>query len=199
MIRKPKPREAIVETALLSIDAMRRAVTARAGKVVAIDAIIRPRVPRPPRAIAKAAAKTNPSSRVFISYARRDRPVAKALARYLESRGIDVWWDFRLFPGDKFRDRILAELNSAAAVIVIWSDAAVVSDFVLDEASRAKAMRKLVSTTAPGFPVANLPLGFGQAHAVSVTDRAEILDALAGYGITARPTRAPRHAQSPLA
>lgn len=200
MARKPKQKHAIVEAAILSKDAMRRAVTARNGKVVAIEQILTTRPLRPasttppPRQMPPQLAR-----RVFISYARRDRAIAKALARHLEARGIDVWWDFRLFPGDKFRDRILAELKAAAAVIVIWSDAAVVSDFVLDEASRGKTMGKLVSTLAPGFPATDLPLGFGQSHAVAVTDRAGIIDALAEYGIVSCPPRQSGSVQSPLA
>lgn len=192
-----KPKDVIERAAIRSKDAMRRATTVRAERVVPIEAMRRTR----PAAVAPLHSQPTPSMtrRVFISYARRDRPLAKALARYLEARGIEVWWDFRLYPGEQFRDRILAELKAAAAVVVIWSEDAVKSDFVLDEACRAKVMGKLVTTLAPGFSVADIPLGFGQSHAVSVGDRAQVVDALAEFGLAGHPDRALRLAQSPLA
>jgi len=169
----------------LSTDAMRRAVTTRHERRVPVEAILRQR----PSGLAQTAQipSANSKRRVFISYARADRAIAKALARCLEQRGIDVWWDYRLYSGELFRPRILAELKAAAAVIVIWSNASAQSDFVLDEASRAKDMRKLLTTLAPGFACADIPLGFGQSHAIAVTDRAGILDALSEYGVAARP------------
>lgn len=176
-----KPRDLIEKAALLSTDAMRRAVTVRHERRVPVDAIIRQRPTGLPPAPPIAALPSK--RRVFISYARKDRAIAKALARCLELRGIDVWWDYRLYSGELFRPRILAELKAAAAVIVIWSDASAQSDFVLDEASRAKEMRKLLTTLAPGFSCADIPLGFGQSHAISVTDRTRILEALFEYGI----------------
>lgn len=181
-----KPKDLIEKAARLSTDAMRRAVTMRHERRVPVEAILRQR----PAALPQAAQmpNTNPRQRVFISYARKDRAIAKVLARWLEQRGIDVWWDYRLYSGELFRPRILAELKAAAAVIVIWSDTSALSDFVLDEASRAKEMRKLLTTLAPGFACADIPLGFGQSHAISVTDRSGILDALSEYGIVERVT-----------
>ena len=123
---------------------------------------------------------------VFISYARLDRPVARALARFLEKRGILVWWDYKLSSGHKFREEILTQLKASRAVIVIWSAAAVASDFVLDEAERAKALKKLIPTHVPQFAPEDIPLGFGQRHTVPIDDRPAILDALAEHGIAAK-------------
>lgn len=180
-----KPKDVIEKAAIESTDAMRRAVTQRHVRRVPVDAILRPRDGEQPHLRERAAVAGK--RRVFISYARKDRPIAKALARWLEQRGIDVWWDYRLYSGELFRPRILAELKSAAAVIVVWSETSAQSDFVLDEASRAKEMRKLLTTLAPGFACADIPLGFGQSHAIAVTDRTGILDALSEYGVVGCP------------
>ena len=53
---------------------------------------------------------------------------------------MDVWWDKEIAGGDKWRQRILTELESAKCVLVVWSEAstAPAGDFVIDEANRAK-------------------------------------------------------------
>jgi hypothetical protein len=129
---------------------------------------------------------SRPGADVFLSYSRVDRPVARKLAIYLQKRGIKVWWDYKLFAGDNFRDRILDELKGARTVLVVWSTSAAKSDFVLDEASRAKKLGKLITTYAPGFDRQDVPLGFGQCHDISVSDRAQIMHALSQYGIAAK-------------
>jgi hypothetical protein len=44
---------------------------------------------------------------IFISYARVDEHVVHKLASDLESRGVAVWYDARLHPGDDWRLEIL--------------------------------------------------------------------------------------------
>jgi hypothetical protein len=58
-------------------------------------------------------------------------------------------------------------------VIVVWTENAARSAFVRDEASRAQAEHKLVSTCADGFDTKTLPLGFGSLHChpVSAIDK----------------------------
>ncbi len=46
---------------------------------------------------------------VFISYSKKDRDVARGLADFLESCGYNVWWDYELVGGEKFRSRIKDE------------------------------------------------------------------------------------------
>src|SRR5262249_28155441 len=81
---------------------------------------------------------------VFISYAKADRPLALKLAAMLEAEGWKVWWDTSLTIGDDFRNEIMTELGRARAVIVIWTDASIKSDWVRSEAGRAQADRKLI-------------------------------------------------------
>ena len=59
---------------------------------------------------------------VFISYKRRLRPVVEHLAAALRARGVSVWFDARLEPGDGFSDEISREVRSAACVLVCWSN-----------------------------------------------------------------------------
>ncbi|BCW87989.1 hypothetical protein sos41_11260 [Alphaproteobacteria bacterium SO-S41] len=59
---------------------------------------------------------------VFISYKRRLRPVVEHLAAALRDRGVSVWFDARLEPGDGFSDEISREVRSAACVLVGWSN-----------------------------------------------------------------------------
>jgi hypothetical protein len=85
-------------------------------------------------------------SDIVISYAHQDQSLVKKLAQYLQSLGFLVWWDTELLGSDNFRKVIGTELKEARAVIVIWSNASVESDFVCDEASFALQHRKLVAT-----------------------------------------------------
>lgn len=95
---------------------------------------------------------------VFVSYSRVDREIAQRVADLLEDSRISVWWDTSLIPGDQFRDVIESELNACYAAIVLWSDAARASDWVKDEAERAKRQQKLIQITTDGTEP---PMGFG--------------------------------------
>jgi TIR domain-containing protein len=123
------------------------------------------------------------NSGVFISYSRTDRPVAQALANDLSVAGISVWWDIELFAGQNFHDAIVAALNNAKAVIVIWSKAAAASSWVRDEAQKADRQNKLITTHVPNFDLIDVPLGFGQRHCDNVEDRAAIIRALGVHGV----------------
>src|SRR6266704_228185 len=81
---------------------------------------------------------------VFVSYAKTDRSLASKLVAMLEAEGWKVWWDTSLAIGDDFRNEIMTELGRARAVIVIWTDASIKSDWVRSEAGRAQADRKLI-------------------------------------------------------
>ena len=67
---------------------------------------------------------------VFLSYASPDREKARALAKFLEERSCSVFWDRTIPPGKTFDEVIEGALREARAVIVLWSAAAVASDWV---------------------------------------------------------------------
>jgi hypothetical protein len=76
---------------------------------------------------------------IFISYAREDRGRVAVLDGLFEAQGWDVWWNRdNLPPGQQFHKVIDQAINDAACVLVCWSGAAIDSDWVLDEAVKAK-------------------------------------------------------------
>jgi hypothetical protein len=107
---------------------------------------------------------------VFISYAKADRPLALKLAAMLEAEGWKTWWDTSLIPGDDFRNEIMTELGRARAVIVIWTDASVKSDWVRSEAGRAQADRKLIPVKLEHLTYKDLPPPFDVLHTENVTE-----------------------------
>ena len=119
---------------------------------------------------------------LFISYAREDRDQAGRLAELLKQEGYDVWWDWNLVGGADFRESIQSALSAANKVIVLWSEHSTKSAFVIDEASAAKEVSKLVPIRIDGSDV---PLGFGNLHTIDTRkfeeDLATIISALEGH------------------
>ena len=99
---------------------------------------------------------------VFVSYARDDQAKAQAIAKALEARGFDVWWDPELLPGESYANKIHGVLKSAKAVLVLWSTHSVERAWVLDEASMGRDRAALVPVLIDG---AEPPIGFRQLQA----------------------------------
>jgi serine/threonine protein kinase len=97
-------------------------------------------------------------STVFISYAHADAEFAGTLTTALETAGIAVWFDDQLTPADlDFRKRILAEIERADSVIVLWSKSSIESQWVMSEAELARSSGKLLQVRLDGC---RLPLPF---------------------------------------
>src|SRR6185369_16278620 len=58
---------------------------------------------------------------LFLSYARTDEAHAKRLAAALQHAGYIVWWDAMIEGGAAFSKSIADALDSADAVLVLWS------------------------------------------------------------------------------
>lgn len=102
---------------------------------------------------------------IFLSYAREDAATAKALARWLERSGHDVWWDRHLHGGNEFSGEIEAALQRSDLILVLWSQAAMRSAWVRDEAAEGRDSGRLVPLLLDdGAP----PLGFRQLHSISI-------------------------------
>ncbi|MGI9424104.1 MAG: tetratricopeptide repeat protein [Hyphomicrobiaceae bacterium] len=120
---------------------------------------------------------------VFISYSKFDKAIADALATDLNSAGFSVWYDYDIVGGQSFTKAIMAALDASKVVIVIWSSSSAISDFVVDEASRAKQQEKLITTRLEDFDVSDLPIGFGQFQCYPVTDRKRLMQSLEQFGL----------------
>ncbi len=103
---------------------------------------------------------------IFLSYARLDRPRVAKIADALKTAGFDVWWDTAIEAGASFAADIERELYAADVVIVIWSEASVASNWVLDEAGAGRDRGRLlpvqIDATTP-------PLGFRQLQAIDLS------------------------------
>src|SRR5262245_6152519 len=85
----------------------------------------------------------------------------------------------------------MKQLAAARAVITIWTENSIKSDWVRAEAGRAKADGKLIPVKAPDVAYAHIPLPFGEMHTENVgsTDliRAAVVAQLAKPAVTPSP------------
>src|SRR5262249_14872828 len=105
---------------------------------------------------------------IFISYSKADHALALKLSAFLESEGWSVWWDTSLGAADLYRDEIMKQLAAARAVITIWTENSVKSDWVRAEAGRAKAEGKLIPVKTTDVAYGDIPLPFGEMHTENV-------------------------------
>lgn len=105
---------------------------------------------------------------VFVSYSQADRAVAAELAAKLEARGFKVWYDAALGPGDSFSIVIQQHLRKASAVVVIWSQKSVLSNWVLSEAEYAYRRGMLVTLRVKDLGTDDIPMPYNLLHAETV-------------------------------
>jgi TolB-like protein len=105
---------------------------------------------------------------VFVSYARADRKAALPVIHALEAAGFPVWWDGMLEGGERYLGTTEAALESAKAVVVLWSRTSAASHWVHDEAMRGRDRHCIVPLTIDG---AQPPLGFRQFQTIDLSRR----------------------------
>ena len=86
---------------------------------------------------------------IFISYASADRDAAKAIAGALAAYGWPVWSDRMIPAGRTWREVIDKALGEAGCVLVLWSAAAVASDWV-EKAAEGRKRRLLIPAPCSG-------------------------------------------------
>jgi hypothetical protein len=91
----------------------------------------------------RADAGASTMSDIFISYASEDKGRVQALARALERKGWSVWWDRRIPIGRSFDEVIEEALDASKAVVVVWTQASVKSQWVKNEAREGLRRRVL--------------------------------------------------------
>lgn len=124
---------------------------------------------------------------IFISYSQQHRDLTETLASRLDGASVTlpdrtaaqltVWWDRDVRPGQSFTE-ITRALDEAPAVVVIWSEGAIASDWVYAEAIRASAQRKIVTARAAGLDPQRIPLPFNAVNAALADDHAAVLAAI---------------------
>ena len=103
---------------------------------------------------------------LFLSYSRADEQRARRLASALEKAGYEVWWDARIEGGAAYARSISTALDSADAVIVLWSAKSIESDWVRDEAAQGRDRHRLIPLTLDGSAP---PIGFRQYQVIDLT------------------------------
>lgn len=96
---------------------------------------------------------------VFFSYSRADRDEAIPIIEMLERAGYSVWWDGVLGAGVQYVEITEQALETADAVVVLWSRNSIGSNWVRDEAMVGREQQCLIPITLDGSPP---PLGFRQ-------------------------------------
>jgi hypothetical protein len=78
---------------------------------------------------------------LYLSYKQEDAALAKSLATELESMGHRAVYDaVALAPGQNWRDVLLKALSSSDAVVVLLTERALSSHFVMGEIGAARAL-----------------------------------------------------------
>lgn len=103
---------------------------------------------------------------VFVSYARDDRKRVLPVIRLLEAAGFAVWWDGKLEGGERFANTTAHALETARAVVVLWSRTSIASHWVHDEATSGRDRRCLVPLSLDG---SEAPLGFRQFQVIDIS------------------------------
>lgn len=103
---------------------------------------------------------------VFLSYSREDQKRALPVIKALEKAGLNVWWDGLLEGGENFLPTTENALETADAVVVLWSKVSVESHWVRDEATRGRERGCLVPLSLDGT---HPPLGFRQFQTINIS------------------------------
>jgi TolB-like protein len=103
---------------------------------------------------------------LFLSYSRADEAKARRLASALQDMGYQLWWDALIEGGATYARSISTALETADAVIVLWSAASIESDWVRDEAAQGRERHRLIPLSLDG---SKAPLGFRQYQVIDLS------------------------------
>ncbi|MEP0393076.1 MAG: TIR domain-containing protein [Erythrobacter sp.] len=104
---------------------------------------------------------------IFISYSRRDRERVNFMAKALEAEGYSVWWDRDLRAGEEFDNVIDKHIKESNAIVVVWSDTSIKSNWVKEEAEDGVIENKLVPALIDEVVI---PRGFRRIQAAELQD-----------------------------
>jgi hypothetical protein len=93
---------------------------------------------------------------IFVSYARKDRKIVQPILTELVSRGVRLWWDQSLKPGEVYATRIQERVDACTGLLVFLSPESTkmkAQNWVLSETKRAaSAGKEIVPVTLSEFP-----------------------------------------------
>jgi hypothetical protein len=104
---------------------------------------------------------------VFISYTKKDRVLVDEIASEIEKAGYLVWFDRELNPAQQFRETIMKRIESAKAVVVLWTEQSIGSKWVKDEAQRGDNEGKLICLYEPPLEIKRVPAPFSSNHHIA--------------------------------
>ncbi len=104
---------------------------------------------------------------VFLSYAEEDRARAGAVSNALEALGWTVWWDREIAPGSTWRETIERAIEGTRCMVVLWSESALASRWVHEEAEEGLARARLVPVL---IEQVRPPMGFRSVQACDLSD-----------------------------
>ena len=116
---------------------------------------------------------------IFISYSSQYRYLTAKLCALIEDHlgAGSVWWDQTgLRAGDRFSPEITRALDGAKAVVVVWTQGSVASDWVYAEAVRAGT--RIVTVRTADLDLQSIPLPFSVFHTPLVDDTPALLDGI---------------------
>lgn len=102
---------------------------------------------------------------VFLSYGREDEEAANLLGESLQDEGFSVWIDHDIPPGKTWDQVIGQALESAGAVVVLWSSHSVESRWVREEAEKGLRRDRLIPVLIEDVEP---PLGFSRIEAANL-------------------------------
>lgn len=120
---------------------------------------------------------------IFISYSRNDRERCTAIRDILDSLKVSIWFDVGIGAGSSFDREIEREIDAAKALLVLWSEDSVESDWVRNEARTGKEKSGLIAVQ---LTPCTLPLEFRSVQAEVLAEGAEGTDNPVWLGILER-------------
>ncbi len=120
---------------------------------------------------------------IFISYSRNDRDRCTVIRDILEKLKVSVWFDAGIGAGSSFDREIEREIDAAKALLVLWTEESVESDWVRNEARTGKERSGLIAVQ---LRPCTLPLEFRAVQADVLPEGAEGTDNAIWLGILER-------------
>lgn len=82
--------------------------------------------------------------RLFISYARVDKPIVRQIVELLSTGDHEPWYDHQLMPGEAWEDQLIEAIRKCDALVYVLTPESVASSYCQWEFKQAVEMGKLI-------------------------------------------------------